>query len=72
MLSRLHRHTSSRYVQAPGAKPREKPGTGQVDYKITGKGDFVVYADDGNGNIGPASSPCLVPPPPARRLLRAE
>jgi hypothetical protein len=55
--------TNIKYVQAPGGKPGIKSGPGEVDYRIKGTGDFVVYAVDDAGNQSPPAT-CLVPPPP--------
>lgn len=55
--------TNIKYVQATGAPTRQRDGTGEVDWFITGKGDFVIYATDDSGNESIKSS-CLVPPPP--------
>lgn len=52
-----------KYVQAPGAPVKQRAGTGEVDWFITGNGDFVIYATDESGNESIQSS-CLVPPPP--------
>ncbi len=54
--------TSIKLVQAPGATPNVKPGTGVIDWKITLKGDAIVTATDSSGNS--SSVTCLVPPPP--------
>ncbi len=55
--------TKIKLVQAPGAKQNVKPGTGDINYKITLKGDALVVGADRYGNV---STPvkCLVPPPP--------
>jgi hypothetical protein len=58
--------TTFKYIEAPGAPIKEKVGTGDVDYRLTGNGDAYVLVIDTNGNEGTAD--CLVPPPPARRL----
>jgi len=55
--------TTVKYTQAPGATPSISPGSGDVDWKIKGKGDMGVYAVDGSGNKS-ATVSCLVPPPP--------
>lgn len=61
--------TNIKYTQAPGATPGfKRMGSTQgsanaVDWHITGKGDAVVFAVDGSGNIS-AEASCLVPPPP--------
>jgi hypothetical protein len=50
-------------VQAPGATPSVRPGTGAVDYFVTLRGDAVLTAMDTTGNVsGPIT--CRVPPPP--------
>jgi hypothetical protein len=54
--------TTIKLVQAPGASPSIKPGTGAVDWKIRIQGDAIVSATDAAGNVGEAT--CLVPPPP--------
>ncbi|WP_090044272.1 VWA domain-containing protein [Lentzea fradiae] len=55
--------TKIKLVQAPGATPSQKAGAGNVDWKITLKGDALVSAKDASGN---ESQPvrCAVPPPP--------
>jgi len=55
--------TKIKLVQAPGADPNVKPGTGEIDWKITLKGDALVYAVDASGNQSDPVA-CLVPPPP--------
>lgn len=50
-------------VQAPGATPNQKPGPGNIDWRITLKGDASVYAIDASGNQSAPVS-CLVPPKP--------
>jgi hypothetical protein len=54
--------TKVKLTQAPGSKPNAKPGPGDIDWHITLRGDAVVTATDGSGNI--SSVRCLVPPPP--------
>lgn len=49
-------------VQAPGATPNWKPGAGDIDKKITFKGDATLVVTDASGNVTETS--CLVPPPP--------
>jgi hypothetical protein len=56
--------TKIKLVQAPGATPNVKPGTGVIDYKVTLRGDALIVAKDDAGNVS-ASVTCLVPPPPA-------
>jgi hypothetical protein len=53
--------TVIKLVQAPGATPSVKPGTGAVDYKITLKGDASIVGVDDAENV---STPvvCEVPP----------
>lgn len=53
--------TKIKLVQAPGAVPTVKPGTGDVDYKITLRGDARIVGVDDAGNISAAVT-CLVPP----------
>ncbi|HUQ87582.1 MAG TPA: VWA domain-containing protein [Vicinamibacterales bacterium] len=55
--------TYIKYVQAPGSTPSASPGPGAVAWRIKGKGDMQLIAEDGSGN---KSAPlfCLVPPPP--------
>lgn len=55
--------TNFKYIEANGATPSIKPGSGDVDFKIKGQGDAAVTAVDFSGNV---SDPvfCLVPPPP--------
>ncbi|WP_329793112.1 VWA domain-containing protein [Lentzea sp. DG1S-22] len=55
--------TEIKLVQAPGATPTQKPGTGDIDWKITLKGDALVSAKDASGNES-APVRCNVPPPP--------
>lgn len=55
--------TNIKYVQAPGAPVKQRAGTGEVDWFITGNGDFEIYSIDESGNESSKSS-CLVPPPP--------
>jgi hypothetical protein len=50
-------------VQAPGATPSQKAGSGDIDWRITLKGDGSVYAIDASGNQSAPVS-CLVPPKP--------
>ena len=54
--------TKIKLVQAPGATPGVKPGSGDVDFKVTINGDAIVTSTDAAGNVGTAT--CLVPPPP--------
>jgi len=55
--------TKIKYVEANGATPAQKPGAGDIDWMINGRGDFGVYAVDASGNVG-AHVQCHVPPPP--------
>jgi hypothetical protein len=55
--------TKIKLVQAPGAKPKVKPGAGVIDWKIKLKGDALLVAVDASGNVAAPVS-CLVPPPP--------
>lgn len=55
--------TKIKLVQAPGATPSQKPGTGDIDWKITLQGDALVSATDASGNTS-APVRCNVPPPP--------
>jgi hypothetical protein len=55
--------TDIKYVQAPGGKPDQKPGSGAVEFFLKGQGDALVTAVDGSGNTSEAVS-CLVPPKP--------
>ncbi|MFJ8959493.1 VWA domain-containing protein [Lentzea sp. NPDC102401] len=55
--------TKIKLVQAPGATPTQKPGTGDINWKITLKGDALVSAKDASGNES-APVRCNVPPPP--------
>jgi hypothetical protein len=54
--------TKIKLVQAPGATPGVKPGSGDIDWKVTINGDAIVTSTDAAGNVGMAT--CLVPPPP--------
>jgi hypothetical protein len=55
--------TNIKYTQAPGGKPSEKPGSGEVAWRLKGKGDMKVIAVDCSGNEDEVT--CFVPPPPA-------
>jgi von Willebrand factor type A domain-containing protein len=55
--------TKIKLVQAPGAQPVQKPGVGDINWKITLKGDALVSAVDASGNRS-APVMCLVPPRP--------
>lgn len=55
--------TKIKLVQAPGATPNQKPGVGDIDWRITLKGDALVSGVDASGNQSAPVS-CLVPPPP--------
>jgi len=55
--------TKIKYTEANGATPGQKPGSGDVDWKINGRGDFGVYAVDATGNVG-THIQCHVAPPP--------
>jgi hypothetical protein len=57
------RGTKIKLVQAPGAAPAQKPGAGDINWKITLKGDALVSAKDASGNES-APVRCNVPPPP--------
>lgn len=55
--------TKIKLTQAPGATPSQRPGTGDIDWKIKLNGDAEVFATDASGNVaGPIS--CKVPEPP--------
>ncbi|MEU2615426.1 VWA domain-containing protein [Micromonospora sp. NPDC007271] len=54
--------TKIKLVQAPGAQSRVKDGTGDIDYKVTLRGDAVITGVDDAGNRSTAT--CLVAPPP--------
>lgn len=56
--------TKIKLVQAPGATPTQRRGSGMIDWQIKLKGDAMVYGVDAFGNQG-ASTPCLVPPFPS-------
>jgi len=56
--------TNIKWTQAPGAEPNAKPGPGEVDWYLKGKGDMTVIAVDCSDNSDEVS--CFVPPPPAR------
>ena len=55
--------TKIKLVQAPGAQSKVKEGTGDIDYKVTLRGDALIVGID---NFDNASAPavCLVAPPP--------
>jgi len=55
--------TKIKYTEANGAPPSQKPGAGDIDWMIHGRGDFGVYAVDASGNVGDHVQ-CHVPPPP--------
>jgi len=55
--------TKIKYTEANGATPGQKPGAGDIDWMINGRGDFGVYAVDASGNVGDHVQ-CHVPPPP--------
>lgn len=55
--------TNIKYTQATGATPSQKAMTGAVQWQLKGKGDALVTAVDGSGNVSSAAS-CLVPRPP--------
>lgn len=55
--------TKIKYTEANGATPGQKPGAGDIDWMIKGRGDFGVYAVDASGNVGDHVQ-CHVPPPP--------
>ena len=55
--------TKIKYVEANGATPSQKPGPGDIDWMINGRGDFGVFAVDASGNVGDHVQ-CHVPPPP--------
>jgi von Willebrand factor type A domain/HYR domain len=55
--------TKIKLTQAPGARQRQKPGPGAIDWHITLKGDALLVATDFSGNESDPIS-CLVPPPP--------
>lgn len=55
--------TKIKYVEANGATPSQEPGTGVIDWKIKGQGDFGVFAVDNDGNVS-RHEQCHVPPPP--------
>jgi hypothetical protein len=55
--------TKIKLVQAPGAQSRIKDGAGDIEYKVTLRGDALIIGVDNFGNV---SNPavCLVAPPP--------
>jgi hypothetical protein len=55
--------TKIKLVQAPGAAPTQKPGAGDINWKITLKADALVSAKDASGNVS-APVRCNVPPSP--------
>lgn len=52
-----------KWTEANGAKPTQKPGDGEVEWKLKGTGDAVLTATDGSGNTSDPVT-CLVPNPP--------
>jgi hypothetical protein len=55
--------TKIKLVQAPDSTPNVKPGTGDVDYKVTVRGDAIIVGIDDFGNVS-APVICRVPPRP--------
>jgi hypothetical protein len=55
--------TKIKLVQAPGGKPNIKPGAGDIDYKVTLRGDAKIVGIDNFNNVS-APALCLVPPAP--------
>ncbi|MEU8300551.1 VWA domain-containing protein [Micromonospora sp. NPDC048909] len=55
--------TKIKLVQAPGGQSRVKDGTGDIDYKVTLRGDALITGVDDAGNVSTAAV-CLVAPPP--------
>lgn len=62
-LGPLMNPSDIKYTQNASA-PGVKAGSGDVDYKINGNGDFSLYAVDTSGNVSDPNPTCLVPPPP--------
>ncbi len=56
--------TDFKWVEANGAQPSQKPGDGEVEWFLKGRGDAEVYAVDGSGNQSDPVS-CRVPPAPS-------
>lgn len=54
--------TRIKLVQAPGARPRISDGAGDIDYRVTVRGDAVITGVDDSGNASTVT--CLVAPPP--------
>jgi hypothetical protein len=52
-----------KWTTANEAKPLQKPGSGEVDYKLQSKGNMQIYAVDEKGNKSGKVS-CLVHPNP--------
>lgn len=64
-----------KYVEAPGAPNKEKKGSGDVDWKLTGNGDAYLVLTDEYGNASVPDNEdafCRVAPPPVRRLRGVE
>lgn len=55
--------TDVKWVQANGATPSQKPGDGAVEWTLKGRGDAVLTAVDGSGNVS-APVTCRVPSAP--------
>lgn len=55
--------TDVKWTQANGAAPSQKPGSGDVEWRLKGQGDMVLVAVDGSGNRS-APVTCLEPNPP--------
>ena len=55
--------TNIKYTEANGADPKQKSGSGVVDWNLNGQGDAAVFALDASSNVS-ANAACLVPPPP--------
>ena len=56
--------TKIKLVQAPGATPTIKPGSGDIDFIVTLRGDALIVGVDDSSNVS-APVTCLVPPPPS-------
>ena len=55
--------TKVKLTQAPGARPSQKDGPGDIDWHITINGDAEVRGIDFGGNVSDPV-PCLVSPAP--------
>jgi hypothetical protein len=55
--------TDVKWTEANGATPSQRPGTGEVEWRLKGRGDLVLSAVDGSGNTSEPVT-CAVPNAP--------